>query len=58
MSTRQLEIELPDQMWAILDRLVDAHPDVEGMDEFVSELLDHVQQVVYRSGSWERGWLE
>lgn len=56
--TRQLTIDLPDGMWRILDRLVAAHPYVETMDALVVELLDHVQQGVYRSGSWERGWLE
>lgn len=58
METRQLNIALPPEMWAILHRLAKAD-EMSGasIEQLVTNLLDHVQQGVYRSGSWERGWL-
>lgn len=52
---RKLEIDLDDKSWTRIERLVE----VRGgdLEAFVSEILDHVDQGIYRSGSWERGWL-
>lgn len=53
---RTLNISLPEQSWTRIERLAEANgQSVEGL---VTDLLDHVQQGVYRSGSWERPWLE
>jgi hypothetical protein len=57
MAKRTLEVDLPDEWWARLDRLVAVHPHVESVDELLADLLDHLQQSIYRSGSWERLWL-
>lgn len=57
MTVRTIKVDQTDAAWQILDRLAAAHPYVGSLDELVGELLDHVQQGVYRSGSWERGWL-
>lgn len=54
---RTLELDLDERRWRILDRLVAATEGTTSMDRFVEQLLDHVQQGVYRSGSWERPWL-
>lgn len=32
-----------------------AHPTIA---DVIVQLIDHVQQGIYRPGSWERGWLE
>ena len=56
-ETRTLTISLPRQWWEIIDRLVAADDYSNTVDDFVARLLDHVQQGVYRSGDWERGWL-
>ena len=58
---RTFEIELPEYMWQVIDRLAAAqapHLDSGQVEALVTELLDHVQQGVRRSGSWERPWLE
>lgn len=57
MSKRAFEIDLPDEYWARIDRLVDAGDYLSDVPQFITKLLDHVQQGVYRSGAWERGWL-
>ena len=58
MTNGTLEIDLPDSMWQIIDRLAKADEMSGGTAEgLITNLLDHVQQGVYRSGSWERGWL-
>lgn len=57
-QARTLKITLDAESWARIDRLVAAHEYCDTVEDFVTELMDHVQQGVYRSGSWERGWLE
>lgn len=56
MRTRTLDISLPDEMWARVDRFARS-ADYATVSDLVAELLDHVQQGVYRSGAWEREWL-
>jgi hypothetical protein len=58
LSKRTLEIEMPHECWQRIDRLVDACNLAGGLEDFVTSLLDHVQQGVYRAGAWEREWLE
>jgi len=48
----------PVTLWlddAMMERLGALGPD---LIETITEVLDHVQQAVYRPGSWERGWLQ
>ena len=36
MAKRQIEVDLTDQMWAVLDRLVEAHPHVNSLDQLAA----------------------
>lgn len=56
MAKRSVEINLPDECWARIDRVATA-AGFRTWNQFVANLLDHVQQGVYRSGAWERDWL-
>lgn len=60
MTRRKIEIDLPAATWTRIDRLA-AHLPKDAvrtpLESFVADLLDHAQQGVYRSGSWERDWL-
>lgn len=55
---RTITIEWDSNALADLDRLVAASNVADTLDDLVNTLLDHVHQGLYRSGSWERGWLE
>jgi len=61
MQKRTIDVELPREMWLRLDRLAEALPrdqKLSPLQSLIVDLLDHVQQGVYRSGAWERQWLE
>lgn len=58
---------IPDQQFTVtvggeqlgrLLALVAADDCFNTVDDFLATLLDHVDQGIYRPGSWERGWLE
>lgn len=53
---RTINTELYPHEWAHVDRLL-KEMNVT-LDDFAKLMLDHVQQGVYRSGAWERPWLE
>lgn len=57
MTQRLIEVDIPDEWWTRIERLAKAC-NYRSSDRFIGSLLDHVQQGVYRSGSWERDWLE
>ena len=57
MTKRTIELDLPDEWWARIDRLATAGK-FGGCKYFIGSLLDHVQQGVYRSMAWERDWLQ
>ena len=52
---RTLTLDLDERAWQRLDRLAAAIP--MSVEDLVLVLLDHVQQGIYRSDSWEREWL-
>jgi len=56
MTTRTFTVDFDDEAWGHLDRLAEAEE--QTLEQVVGRLLDHVQQGVYRSGAWERDWLE
>ena len=58
MPERTLTLDLPDEILDRLERLVEAFEPTASLDQLVALLLDHVQQGIYRTGSWERAWLE
>ena len=35
MQTRKLTVELPEQMWSHIDRLIKAHPHCNDLDDLV-----------------------
>ena len=57
MSKRQIELDLPDEMWSVLDRLVAADECSDDMNHFLLQIVDLVQRGVTHPQSWERGWL-
>ncbi len=53
-EARSFEVRLAPDAWQRIDRLISHLPYDVDANQFVTDLLDHVQQAVYRSGSWER----
>jgi hypothetical protein len=53
-ETRSFEVRLNSEAWNRIERLITHLPYEVDTNQFVTDLLDHVQQAVYRSGSWER----
>ena len=57
MPDTELTITIPGWMAARLNVLIDAEQGRPDLASVVDEILDHVQQGVYRPGAWERHWL-
>lgn len=54
LETRSFEVTLTTRAWNRIDALMKHLPEGWDANQFLTDLLDHVQQAVYRSGSWER----
>lgn len=50
-------VSMPDWLATRLSVLIDPDRGITDLAGVIGEILDHVQQGIYRPGSWERGWL-
>jgi hypothetical protein len=58
VRTVSVTVDIPEEWAANLEALVDERSGVVAdLAGVLSELADHAQQGVYRSGAWEREWL-
>lgn len=55
-ETRSVRLRFFSGTWKRLEALADSYCDGR-VDQLIRELLDHVDQGIYRPGSWERAWL-
>jgi hypothetical protein len=53
-----IQLNIPASVAKRLAVLIDHDEGLPDLAAVIGRLLDHVQQGVYRPGSWERGWLE
>jgi hypothetical protein len=51
-------VQLHPRVAALLSVLIGPDTGLADLQGVLLEIVDHVQQGVYRPGSWERGWLE
>ena len=57
MADTELTVTIPGWMAARLAVLIDVEQGRPDLGAVVGEILDHVQQGIYRPGAWERPWL-
>lgn len=53
-----IPVTLPQWEAERLSALIDPDQGLPDLEAVIYQLLDHAQQGVYRSGAWERSWLQ